>query len=167
MSFIKAGFIVLVSFALEPIASLAADTREADVRKAVQSFSNCWERNDAACMDKLLAEDFDYVIRTGVATNRASFLRILSEGKVLPNISTPETAPIRFYGPVAFVTFARIMLPKDPGVPFPLDRADGATVPVLPRLTLVWLNPDEKGWRLSRVHVYYQEVLRFVPPQIK
>jgi hypothetical protein len=167
MSLTKIRLMVLVSFTLEPIASLAADTRETEVRKALQSFWHCWETNDAGCMDKLLAEDFDYVIRTGVSKDRADFLRIVREGNLLPNISTPESGPIRFYGPVAFVTFARVTLPKDPVVPFPLDRANAATVPVLPRLMLVWLNPDGKGWRLGRGHVYYQEVLRFVPPQIK
>jgi hypothetical protein len=48
------GLMVLVSFTLEPIASLAADSRETEVRKALQSFWHCWETNDAGCMDKLL-----------------------------------------------------------------------------------------------------------------
>ena len=137
----------------------AADTRETEVRTALQSFSHCWGANDLACMDKLLAEDFDYVMPTGLTCDRAFFLRkIVKQGKP-PLISSVESPPIiRFYGPVAFVTFGGPPL----GEARVFDPVPTATVPLLPKLTLVWLNLDGKAWHLCRVHFYYQGVLPLI-----
>jgi hypothetical protein len=160
---------------LLPLASLTIraqiptpDIRLPEVRKSLQLFVPCWESHDADCIDKLLTQDFEFFNRTGIAINKGDFLQLFKDGTRLPKIPVQvqaEKIAIHFYGPIAIVTVG-VTIPKEARVPAPLDTAPSAAVPVLPELTLIWYNSDGSGWQLGRGQVYYQEVVRFTPPQV-
>jgi len=107
------------------------DTREPEVRRALQAFAHCWDARDVICMDKLLSNDFTYVFRSGQEADRTAFLAAIKDAKNLSAGSeVPHDAVITFYGAVAVARFA------------------GGT-PVT-HLTMIWSNTDGKGWHLVR-----------------
>lgn len=112
----------------------AADPREADVRMAQQAFGHCWEAHDADCMNKVLTGDFDFIARNNAAMDRQQFLGMVKAGNISATFNVPASAQVRFYGPVALVTFV-------------------AGGPRAAKITLVWSNADGNGWKLARGHV--------------
>ena len=102
----------------------AADPRETQVKEAAASYQKCFAGRDMECLFRLLTDDFVLIRPNGDVYDRAGLLTALKDEKIVARSSNWDQSVIRFYGTTALMSVNR-------------------------RLTLVWVAPDGKSWRLA------------------
>jgi hypothetical protein len=141
-------FIFVLVFAMM---ANAADTREAEVMAASNSFDKCWDSRDVACLSKATTEDFILISRRADIRERAAFLEGMKSGSYSQTAGSAKIRDqkVRFYGNTAIQT-------RVENTPTPIGPRGAQNQPVVAAdhfQTLVWVNIDGKGWRLATMHV--------------
>src|SRR3954466_11785224 len=90
-------------FASAPTIACAADPLEA-VREAARGWRQAAVHQDAAALQRFLADDLVYMHGGGKTQNKAEYIRAETEGRPAYESFTESDTAIRLYGDVAVLT---------------------------------------------------------------
>jgi ketosteroid isomerase-like protein len=110
--------IALAGLSLPALALPAACPTDSTVARLDTQYQAAVAKNDAAGMDKLLADDFVLVTGAGKVFGKADLLKEARGGEVLYTRQDDTSQTVRFWGDTAVVTALLVEQGSDGGKPF-------------------------------------------------
>jgi ketosteroid isomerase-like protein len=126
----------IAALVLLALGALGADSREAEVAKAHQSFQIAWAKYDVSALDRLFSDDLIWVHRDGGISDKATMIATFKRrGMTIPQ--SESDLRIRVYGDAAVVTARH----------FNRDNENEKKMHTIV-INEVWAKTSDGGWKL-------------------
>lgn len=80
------------------------DTTATELMKIEKDWSDAFESNDPAAIERFIADDWSIVGANGAVTERAAFMAFIKSGSLTHSRMDLDDAKVRVYGDAALVT---------------------------------------------------------------